>query len=290
MTDAPPEPSARDERLVADAFAAFRDSNRSSFPTPPIERVYAQARRQQHQRRYRSGIAAAAALVLLVAVTVLFNLVGSDQGQPTADGTPAASEPPAGSATPSRPHSPDPSDGTKRPEQRNPLHPRGNDLANATIELAPINGCGGGALQFSEGHANDAGGCGWQIGYAAPRYPNLDRTGRPEIVTTVSAGGGTGVVALQVPPRGALTTMGYVVVGEPGTQTVESISVSDDGLIRVGLSDSTYDTGSPQRQTRGYRWAASAQAFVQVEGPTSFPSPEPDPSQPPASTSPSAGE
>ncbi|MQA25906.1 MAG: hypothetical protein GEU94_10600, partial [Micromonosporaceae bacterium] len=85
-----------DSRVTA-AFSAFRDAHRNTVATPAVESVFATAR-QQRQRHYVAGMAAAASLVLVVGAGVALTSLGGN-----ADQTKPADRPPraAGSVSPS---------------------------------------------------------------------------------------------------------------------------------------------------------------------------------------------
>ncbi|MGH3736045.1 MAG: hypothetical protein ACRDT6_10555, partial [Micromonosporaceae bacterium] len=52
------DPSTDDERIVADAFAAFREAQRATAVPPPLDTVYAAVTAQRRRRRYLVGLAA----------------------------------------------------------------------------------------------------------------------------------------------------------------------------------------------------------------------------------------
>src|SRR5919198_5297860 len=108
MTDQ--ETPTPDEQRVIDAFADFRAEHRAGFQPPPVEQVYAAARRQQLASRYRTAVAAAAALFLVLGTGALLNLVGSDQPHPSSGLRATASEAPSPSPPVSLSPKPPPSD------------------------------------------------------------------------------------------------------------------------------------------------------------------------------------
>jgi hypothetical protein len=282
MSEVAPGPGGddRDARTVADAFAAFRDINREAFSAPPVEWVFATARRRQRVERYRGWLATAAAvlpaILLALGSTTLLNFAGGDEPR-RAESTDDVAEAP--STSPSyAPTSPTPQPGTGT-RSRQPTKPHGGtwfDLANATVDLPPVAGCSGGLLTLSAGWASDAGGCAWQVGIWRSHYANLDGVPGQEIVTRFTAGGTPGVVALRPAGRNATVwTMGYVMTAaDTGGLSVDWIGVSLDGLVTVGLSDGS---GGTAQQTRSYRWEPSAQTFVLVGEPAKPPGPEPEP-------------
>ncbi|MGH3661304.1 MAG: hypothetical protein ACRDTQ_05540 [Micromonosporaceae bacterium] len=287
------------ERLSA-AFGTFRTAQHGVFHPPDLGNVYAIAQRRQHRRMILNGFAAAAALALVVGSATLMNFGGLGDDHPTAgEGAKNATSALSPSADPSRAprvrKSP-------KPGRPNPAGVGVRDVRNATVQVPGMsaNGCAGGTLEFSEGHASDPGGCVWQIASGAVRHTNLDGTPGAEVITTIGSGQPNtehtvGVIALQVPSRDPATplpSMGYVMTCKNSAQSVQGISVTMDGLISVGLQDSSSSPGTPQQQTRSYRWTASAKAFVQVSGPSVFPDPGAHPSGPgpdpdPSSPSPS---
>lgn len=284
------------EARVAAAFAALRDYHRNAMPPPAVESVFVAARQQQRRRHYIAGLAAAAALTLAVGTGALLNFTDAPNG-PTA-GTRSAEPTPSVSPSPSE-ASPSPSASKKRGGSKSTTkNPRRVDLRNATVQLpqmATRASCPGGELRFSGGDATDAAGCVWRIASGGVRYANLDGAAGDEMVTTIQAGEPnseftSAVIGLRPPVGGVVKPMGYVVTGENSGQHVTSLSASGDGLITVGLADSSHDPASPQHQTRSYRWTGSA--FSQVDGPSAFPPPggsdptEPEPSD---SASPAPG-
>lgn len=304
MSETGPGP-IEDSRVVANAFAAFREVNRDEFTPPPVEWVYATARRRQQLNRQHGWLATAAAvlpaMLLLLGSTALLSMAGGDERRHAGGhrATVEATLPGSPGASGSRPPEPSTS-----PRGRETTGPRGGpsvNLASATIDLPGVAGCSGGVLAFTAGHAKDLGGCAWQIGGWPARHANLDGVAGDEIVTRFTAGGTSGVVALRPPVADAqprvVRTMGYVMTVDPAGPPIAWVSVAPGGLITVALSGG--GDGAAQ-QSRSYRWAPSAQAFVLVDVPTEPPvteepsplppEPEPEPSvldpSPPASASP----
>lgn len=282
-----------DSRVTA-AFSAFRDAHRNTVATPAVESVFATAR-QQRQRHYVAGMAAAASLVLVVGAGVALTSLGGN-----ADQTKPADRPPraAGSVSPSPSDAP-PSPTTGKKDggaTSKPSGPRQLDLRNATVQVPPMStrdSCPGGELDFDDGSATDSAGCLWRIAAGSVKYANLDGASGEEIVTTLDAGEPnteftSGVIGLRVPAgRGTVQAMGYVVTGENSAQFIDSISASRNGVITVGIGDISDDPREPRRQDRSYRWSGSG--FTQVGGPTAFPEPGGEPSDPAPSGSPSTG-
>lgn len=292
MSEVVPGPSEddRDARVVIDAFAAFRDANRETFPAPPVAWVFATARRRQRVDRYRGWLATAAAvlpaILLVLGSTTLLNMAGGDEPRRAGGATAAYSTTPTDSPQASGSRTPGPETSTRGREPTGPRAGSRLNLSNATIELPPAGGCPGGVLDFSGGQATDPGGCGWQIGTWLVSYANLDGIPGQEIVTRFVAGATSGVVALRPPgqnaPMRTVRTMGYVMTADSDALSLDWIGVSPYGLVTVGLSDSS--AGGTVQQTREYRWAPSAQAFVRVdlppEPPATDPEPDPAPTQP----------
>jgi len=275
----PAAPGAdRDEQLVIAAFAAFRAERLGSFHPPPVDQVYAAATRHQRARRYRTGIAAAAALVLVLGTGALFTLVGSDQPRPSAGLGESASTTPDPSPPASLSPEP-PTGGNHGGDTGKPTAGSGAvDVLDATIAMPELGGCPGGVLHFTDGVATDEGGFVWRLS-ADVMHKDLDGTAGVESITRVTAGGQSAVVAIRGTKASELKAMGYVVVPAQD-ETITWLAVSTDGTITVGIADPS--SGDEQRRT--YRWAASAEAFTQVGGPTGFPDPDPSGSDSPSPT------
>ena len=284
------------EARVGAAFAAFRDVHRTAVSTPAVESVFIAARQQQRRRHYVAGLAAAAALALAVGTGALLNLGDAPNG--TTAGTRSAEPTPSASPSPSE-ASPSPSPSKKSGgSTATSKNPRRIDLRNATVQvpvMATRDTCPGGELRFSDGDATDSAGCVWRIAALGVRYANLDGVAGEEMVTTLQAGEPNseftgGVVGLKAPVGGVVKPMGYVVTGKNSAQYIDSLTAASDGLITVGISDSSDSPEDPRHQTRSYRWTGAG--FTQVDGPTEFPEPGGDPTEPEPSDSPSpaAGE
>jgi hypothetical protein len=279
----------RNARIVAEAFASFRDANRDAFPAPPVSRVIAAARHRQRLDRYRGWLATAAAvlpaMLLALGSTTLLNLAGGDEPR-RADGS-VATAPPTPTASPeaSASRTPQPGTSTRGREPAGAGDQSRFELSNATVDLPPAGDCPGGVLDFSAGQANDPAGCLWQVGVWRSHHANLDGVAGQEIVTRFTVGTISGVVALRPAGRNApVRTMGYVITSaDTAGLNVAWVGVSPDGLITIGLSGGSTAT---TQQVRSYRWEPSAQAFAQVDGSTAAPDPEPEPE--PVPTTPAA--
>lgn len=287
MSETGPGP-IEDDRVVANAFAAFREVNRDTFAPPPVEWVYATVGRRQQLNRQRGWLATAAAvlpaMLLLLGSTTLLSMAGGDERRPTGSDQATVDATLPGSPQASGSRSPGPS---TSPRGRETTRPRGGtsiNLAGATIDLPGVAGCPGGVLVFTAGRAKDLGGCAWQVGGWPARPANLDGVAGEEIVTRFTAGATSGVVALRPPapdsqPR-IVQTMGYVMTTDPAGPSIAWVNVASSGVITVGLS------GSDAATFQSYRWDPSAQAFVLIDVPTKPPpseiplppSPEPEPS------------
>ncbi len=281
MSENGPAP-IEDDRVVASAFATFREVNRDAFAPPPVEWVYATAGRRQQLNRQRGWLATAAAvlpaMLLLLGSTTLLSMAGDDERRPAGSDRATVDATPPGSPQASGSHHPGP--GTS-PRNRETTRPRGGisvDLSSATIDLPGVAGCSGGVLVFTAGRAKDLGGCAWQVGGWPARRANLDGVAGEEIVTRFTAGATSGVVALRPPVTDAqpriVRTMGYVMTADPAGPPIAWVSVASSGLITVALSGG--GDGAAQ-QSRNYRWDPSAQAFVLVDVPT-----EPPPTEMPS--------
>lgn len=283
MADQTPTDGQPDERVVAGAFAAYRDESRGTFPAPPPAAVFAAARRRHHQRWVASGLAAAMVAGLVAGGAALAQTMTRPDHAPVA--TPPGVTTPAPTESPSRtPHPPGTDDGgSGKPGE--PATPR-IDLRNATIELPswPSGTCPAGAYTFADGKAATPSGT-YRIlpDGAAPRYADLDGEGGAEALARIQCSGGEewadGVVAVRVTGDRTATTMAYVITFAGGERIT---GVDTDGRT---VSVRVKAEGLAQRHR--YRW--DGERFAPVGGPSGSPdpgspTPDPDPSTPPAVT------
>jgi hypothetical protein len=294
MSEAGPGPGEddRDSQVVTSAFAAFREVSRDVFAPPPVRWVYTTASRRQQLNRQRGWLATAAAvlpaMLLLLGSTTLLSVAGGDERRPAGSdpATVDATLPGSPQASGSRSAAPGSS-----PQGRETTRPQGGtsaNLASAAIDLPGVAGCPGGVLVFTAGHAEDVGGCAWQLGGWPARHADLDGVAGEEIVTRFTAAATSGVVALRPPAADArpriVRTMGYVMTTDPTGPAIGWVDVSSGGLITVGLSGGA--NGGTSQQPLSYRWDPSAQAFLSMDVPPEPPatelplppSPEPEPS------------
>lgn len=290
-----PDPELTDaaaERIVTGAFAAFRETQRSAISPKNLDEVYAGATAQRRRRAYLSGLAAAAALALVVGTAALLSGVGTTDHTPSADDSPTVEV----SASPSPSDDKPPRSPGEKPTKASPDAPRGIraiDLRNATISVAALGdtGCAGGALTFEGGAANDDG-CVWRIAHGSVRYANLDGVAGEEAVTTIGAGPPNSeytdaVIALRATADGDIETLGYVYVADNSAQTIQAFSIGGSGAVTVQIRDTSWDPQQPQTQDRTFQWGGGG--FAQIGGPTAFPSPDPSPSKPPEPSSSPSG-
>ncbi|MGH3711874.1 MAG: hypothetical protein ACRDT4_00170 [Micromonosporaceae bacterium] len=282
------------ERIVADAFASFRTSRLETATTPDLDQVYAAAATRRRQRTYLAGAGIAATLVLVAGTAAALTGLGKPDPGPVAGNTPSNRPSSSQSARPSEA----PSASAPESPKDSPKPPpsiRDVDLRNLTLTLPQLmEGCPGGVLTFSDGETTGPEGCPWRIAYGDTRYADLDGAAGDEAVTTIAAGRPyaeymAGVIALRRTADGSVEPMSYVFIADHSSQRITGISVSDEGAITVGIEDTSWDPQQPQRQDRTYRWTGAAVAFEQIGGPTAFPSPGPDPSDPGPTGSPSGG-
>lgn len=280
MVDPIPDPDSGPavERITAPLFASYRDSAHEAFHAPPATAFAVRARRRGRRR----VMLAAAAVVVTAVGGVAFAATRVDRGQPdVTDPSPAPSS--SVTPSPSTPPSPSESSPSSSPPSRSATAPAAIDLSkvdwgNTTVVLPATrddNDCPVGRITTRGGSWPEAGGHGrgsirGSYAEGAATLGELDGEPRTEAVvyiTCLAAGGDSGDSSgqlLVVTQRGNdLVGLGYV---GPLAQVYGPLRITDRRLA-VTVTQKYSDTS----QQRTYRWNGTR--FVQVAGPSTFPSP-----------------
>jgi hypothetical protein len=261
-----------DERAAAPVLASYRDSAPASFLAPPTEWIARRAR----QRTRRRVVLAAAALAVTMGGAVLFALHRAEPApvgpaEPT-NASPSLTPAPSqgfGSASPG----PEQPGGTSTPPAGSAtVDIRRVDWRNTTMRL-PANrddpDCPTGRIT-TKGETTPTSKGSFSV-HLAPAYGDLTGDGQPEAVLYVACRTvnyethETGQLMVVTQRAGELVGLAYV---GPLDQVYREWKVTRGQLV-VTLNQVLADPDTTL-QTRTYRWDGTR--FVQVAGPTTFPS------------------
>jgi hypothetical protein len=250
---------------------ALRDAAEAAFTPPPVERLRGAVR---SRTRRRAGVVAVG--VLVAAGLGAGTLTVADRGP---DSTPRPA-PTAASSSPPAPSSPPPSaaasgTGSTSAGASGPapldITTVQWDRARVTLPNVRSNGCPPGVTVTNvPGQESVVAGVRVEIGEPLA-YGDLDGDGRPEAVlyvhcesrVEVDSGDGSGQLLVITVRDDRLVGLGYV---GPAGQNYPAARVSGQHL--TATVEQRYGNA---RQERTYRW--NGQRFVQVAGPTAFPTP-----------------
>jgi hypothetical protein len=256
-------------------FAALRDAGIGAFAPPPADWFPATARRRS-RRRVATAVAAAlvaGAVIGGVALAAGPRPTGQEVATPSASAQPSRSTSPSPSPSPSASPSAPPSAASASP-QPPALDIRRVDWRRATITLPrPPAGtdCPAGRLTMT-GEWTVTGKVQIFMPTASLAVGDLTGDGQAEAVLDVGCaidadiiGDGYGFLMVVTVRNNALVGLGYV--GPEGYDYPAAKVV--DGQLVVTVVRRYTNEGA--RQQRTYRWSGTT--FVQVAGPTAYPSP-----------------